>query len=445
MNSLPTGVPSSSVAMSERQSYLIVFRLNMEEENPVRWKAIDQSGSTLKRPTKANLVVGVVDPSRRLATTPMMITPLASGLLEAYNSILKHVEQLNHMYRDDNGYISNPARLTTSRKDDVLDKIRMIGSEIYTLLQGNPQKSAGGRPNAVHEWLDDLFRGHDGDRSVTEQSPTHHVTIVTNDFSIPWYWLNRKSYGPFLCEIASVGMLQLAYSNIAQPEHDPLWRQKVAEQGRYEALLINGDPSLPFVGEELAAVSKGLTNALPVGSASMPLVGSRTVDSVDQLVAVHQEFRPKGRRTEQVRIIHFTGHFSPDLLNGEPVDDYLDEFIQGSLVVLDGGGTSRGLKAWTDIDSTTAALIDKGATGCLVSVLPLKNDPIISEVFWGTFYSEIRLRGVSVGEALRQARCVLRERLEHAGTSNPAWLMYQLIGNPSVEPFSTAGTRASRE
>jgi len=213
-----------------------------------------------------------------------------------------------------------------------------------------------------------------------------HVTIITNDFNIPWYWLKRKPYGPCFCEVCSLGMLQLATSlSGEQPERDLLYRQRVQDKSHYRALLINGSPALPLTDMELQAISRSL--------------------------------RDSGRR--------YTHAFDIDQA----------EIIDGSVLVLDGCSSSHGLKAWTDVESATARLIRLGAVGCVVTTLPVKNDPIVAEVLWGEFYRELRSGTTTVGQALGKARSALKDHFALLGSNDPTWCLYQLIGSPSVELF----------
>lgn len=107
--------------------------------------------------------------------------------------------------------------------------------------------------------------------------------------------------------------------------------------------------------------------------------------------------------------------------------------LSGSLLVLDGCNSATKLDAWADVEGLTSSLINKGALGCVVTVLPVKNDPIVSRVLWGAFYRELRRASSTVGQALAKARLELRDHFVAIGSSNPAWAVYQLIGSPAVQ------------
>jgi hypothetical protein len=417
-------------------SFLIILRFNKEDQlNPLRCGVIDQ-GDRFKRMSQAqaSLVVGVVDPSLRSAMTPMMMISLNGRTLQAYNRVVEQVEELNRLYRGENGYLLHPASLNRTQSKMVQDKIYFIGSKIFDLLRSSPES------DAVCKWLDDLFRHYERDEPRFGGTAVHHVTIVTNDFSIPWYWLRAAGHEQFLCEIVALGMLQLSsYSAGYRGDADSVWRSRVAEKDVFSALLINGSPELPFARAELDAVRSGLGGDRNDENGHASRVIAEEVSSKEMLLKLRGRTE-YGQRVEQYRLVHFTGHYSSEalMINGMAVEprEELDQFIDRSVLVLDGCSSSEGLKAWTDMDTVTSRLIQVGAVGCVVTALPLKNDPLIAEWFWKAFYEEIRVKGVSVGQALRHARAVLKQRMEDMNLCNPAWMLYQLVGNPTVDLFT---------
>lgn len=423
---------ASDRSTATRHSFLIILRFNREDlVNPLRPGLIDE-GEKFKRlhPYQATLVVGVVDPSLRSAMTPMMMIPMDKSTLKTYDKILRGVEELNSRYRGENGYLRDPMSFNQTESSNVIDKIRFIGDQIYGLLKSSEDS------DAVMKWLDDRFRRYARRDSAEDEE---HITIVTNDFSIPWYWLSLPGREYSLCEIVALGMLQLSsYTAGYKGDADSAWRARVAQENLYKALLVNGSPTLPFARSELEAVKRGLSAPQRNGDAAAA-VQTEEIESRDMLVDLRKR-TPYGERIERYRIVHFTGHYSSEaLMIGddaiEPREE-LDQFIDRSVLVLDGCSSSKGLRAWTDMDTVTGRLIQVGAVGCIVTALPLKNDPLIAEWFWPTFYDQIRQKGVSVGQALRRARAALKDQLEQLGLYNPAWLLYQLVGNPTVDLFT---------
>jgi hypothetical protein len=110
----------------------------------------------------------------------------------------------------------------------------------------------------------------------------------------------------------------------------------------------------------------------------------------------------------------------------------LTKMLNGSLLVLDGSGSSRDLKSWADLDGLTLSLINLGALGCVVTALPVKHDPIVSRILWDTFYRNLRYETGSVGQALAKARLALRDYFREIHSPNPVWAAYQMIGSPVV-------------
>lgn len=421
-----------------RHSFLIILRFNRaEEQNPLLCGAIDESGKFKEmKGANATLVVGIVDPSIRSAMTPMMMIPVTGPTAKLYNKILKEVEKLNGLYRAEEGYLRNPASLNHAQSKLVMSSIKDIGHLIFDMMKSSEHSEA------VCAWLDGLFRDYER-RNPGRDETTNHVTLITNDFSIPWYWLMTRDL--FLCEVVALGMLQLSsYSAGYRGDADAAGRAKVAQEQLYKALLINGSSDLPFALAELDAVTAGLGSGNGDSGAAASHVVTEMVSTKTMLKTLWNRTK-KGERVEQYRIVHFTGHYSSDALmirdgNGQyeeiEAHEELDQFVDRSVLVLDGCSSSAGLRAWTDMDTVTARLIQAGAVGCVATALPLKNDPIIAEWFWSRFYQQLRLKEMSVGRALRNARATLKERLEELDIDNPAWLYYQLVGNPMVDLFA---------
>ena len=415
-----------------RHSFLIILRFNKDDDqNPLRCGVIDQSGKFKQMAHgHASLVVGIVDPSMRSAMTPMMMIPLTGPTWRLYNKVLKAVEDLNGLYRGANGYLRDPTSLNNAQSRLVLRSIENVGHTIFDMLKSSDDSAA------VCNWLDSLFRDYER-RGPAAEETAHHVTIVTNDFSIPWYWL--VAHDLFLCEIVALGVLQLSsYYAGYRGAADPAGLAKVARENLFKALLINGSPDLPFARAELDAVMAGLAGNAS-DSDGVSRVASQEVSTKRMLKDLWNNTK-LGERVEQYRVVHFTGHYSSGtlMIGDEEIEanEELDQFVDHSVLVLDGCSSSEGLKAWTDMDTVTARLIHAGAIGCVVTALPLKNDPLITEWFWKAFYEKLRIKGTSVGQALLHARAVLKDRLEEQDVSNPAWLYYQLVVNPTVDLFA---------
>jgi len=296
----------------------------------------------------------------------------------------------------------------------------------------------------VKDWLDELFKQHESDGDRVDDVH-HHVTIITNDFSVPWYWLYSPFHDRFLCETVSLGMLQLAsFSDVSQGESELKARERGEQKGQYRALFINGAQGLPCTNAEADAVTLGLEGGVDEAVSPLADVALQIVGSNGDLSQIYKKYARQQAQCKAFRLIHFTGEYSSDdlMVDNEAIEERdLEIFVDRSLFVLDGCSSADGIRAWTDLYRVTAHFMRQGAAGCLLPVLPMKNDPIVAEIFWGAFYRWIRMDGVSSGEALLQSRRFLKERLRELGATNPAWVLYQLIGNPSVEMFAEAADR----
>ena len=364
------------------------------------------------------LIAGILDSAQRKTHVPLIGGELTPQMKKTYNRVIKDVEDLSHLYYADKGFIADPTQFNESRKADVHDRIGAIGEHIYDILKSEHN-------DALMERLDRILRWRESHRM-------DHVTIITNDFHIPWYWLKSSYEGPFLCEVCSVGMLQLAAYGARHTEPDP-YGQAPAEPV-HRALLVNGSQELPCAEDELDRIAERLKTAPRGGGRGLRFEVERATSEAD-ISKIKKRLR--GRLVEDFKVVHFTGHYTDQelMINGDGVDeDNLEKIIDGAVLVLDGCSSSRGLKAWTDVEGVTSRLIKAGAVGCVVTGLPVKHDPIISDVLWGKFYEKIRT--LTVGQALQEARHELREHLEAQGTKNPAWLLYQLIGNPAIHLFT---------
>jgi CHAT domain-containing protein len=198
----------------------------------------------------------------------------------------------------------------------------------------------------------------------------------------------------------------------------------------YEALLIEGSTNLPFQGEEFNHIAGLLSDLDRRATRAFTAHHAKTDVEIYRLLR-----RGKDRLLDDFRIVHFSGHYSGEklLVGDEPIEiSALYPMLNGSLLVLDGCNSATKLDAWADVEGLTSSLINEGALGCVVTVLPVKHDPIVSEVLWGTFYRELRRGSSTVGQALANARNALRDHFNAIGSPNPAWAVYQLIGSPAV-------------
>src|SRR5260370_412062 len=343
---------------------------------------------------------------------------LTGDKLKTYNGILRDFQKISEKFYGEDGFIAKPESYTGEKQEEVYESLSDLGCHICQLFEDEDPRMKERRP--IRDWLSKILYSSDAD---TDFRP---VTIVTNDLNVPWFWLKKVKFGPFLCEKCPLGLLQLsAGSGIEIPEYP--------KTDTYNALLIDGATTLPFASASLDAISGFLGDPLYKLKRFQP----HRVTGLDEIRNLRKTYR-KEQLLSDFRIIHFSGQYDREtmLLNGESVDwDDLSNLnlLSSSLLVLDGASRVAGFGAWTDAQSLTSALLNQQqALGCVVNVLPVKDDPIVSQILWGNFYRELRQPAGTIAQALFKARKKLREHFEEIGSKNPPWAFYHLLENPSV-------------
>jgi hypothetical protein len=376
---------------------LVLMCLDRNDTNPLRLRngQLDKNGAY-------HLLAGVLDPAHRAASAPVTGIELNGDMLDIYNKVLSKFQEISEKFYCKGGFIENPDSYTDEKQTEVFNDMSAVGKLIYELFPIE---------NPVRGWLDKLLRSKD-------VRPIQPVTIITNDFNIPWFWLKGPSFGPFLCEVCSLGLLQLLAAGDAEGHRAPPGRA----DKKYEALLINESASLPFLNETLDGIATLLE--APHRWAARDFKVHRANNSHD--IAVLTENSREYHLLSSFRIVHFSGHYSSQTLhifNLKPI-------LNSSLLVLDGG--ALGPKGNTNVEGLASGVMSKGALGCVLSVLPVKHDPIASKVLWETFYGELRRPASTVGQALAKARVELRDHFKAIGSPNPMYATYQLIGSPAI-------------
>jgi hypothetical protein len=309
------------------------------------------------------------------------------------------------MYCRTDGFVSRPESYNEDQQRKVLLAMSRVGRDIWEIFQD--------LKHPVRESIDALLKS-----SGRAMQP---VTILTNDFSIPWFWLNEKIDDPFLCEVCSLGMQH--FSSAGGTGDAP---GSGLGEGTYDALLINGYPDLPFGRRELDTVKTLLEEE---GGRAKYVFRTHYADTSKQIKILRDEDDENQRRTD-FPIVHFCGKYSKDTLwlKGGPLSkNVLKDVLNRSLLVLDGYRSECGVSTWPDLVNFTSDLVNGGkALGCVVPVFPVKNDPIAARILWGSFYPDLRRGAITVGQALANARFALKTQFEN----NPVWAAYQLIGSP---------------
>jgi hypothetical protein len=370
-----------------------------------------------------HLLAGVLDPTNRSSGAPVTLIELTGGKLKIYNDVLRGFQEISQKFYGKSGFIAQPESYTSDRQEEVYNKISEVGRLISELFQDDDPSKKERRP--IRDWLDKLLHS---DPAYKDQK-TQSVTIVTNDLNVPWFWLKRQKYGPFLCEVCPLGLLQLSAGSGELDTPQVIRRDKT-----YGALVIDGTTNLPFAEEELGAISGFLGDA--TRWSKVRTFKPHRANGFDEIRKIRLEYG-RDRFLSDFRIIHFSGYYDQEtlLLKDEKVGwEDLRNVLPGSLLVLDGASCADDFGAWTDVLGLTSSLINEGqALGCLVNVLPVKDDPISSRVLWEAFYWELRRGTNTIAHALFKARQKLRDHFEDTGSKNPAWVFYQFMGSAAVQ------------
>ncbi|HEV7892053.1 MAG TPA: CHAT domain-containing protein [Pyrinomonadaceae bacterium] len=410
----------------EQSNVLLVFMcLDLKDatHNPLRSR-IGSQGQNMRfledDDNRYQLLVAVLDPAQRSTSAPVTGIEMNKAKRRTYNSILRQFQEISARFYDTRGFIDEPESYTQERQAEVMRAMSIVGCDIYDLFL-----TSDGRPNPIRDRLDRLLGP--SDPSIRQRS-TKSVTVLSNDFGIPWFWMKRERHSPFLCEVCSLGLLQLtAVGRATEPQQAPPGQKDKT----YEALLIKGSTNLPFQDEELSMITSLLGDPDRGATRTFSAQLAETPNDIFKLLKLDP-----ATLIDDFRIVHFSGHYTGKelLLGGEQLHvRRLEEFLSGALLVLDGCSSARNLDAWADVEGLTSKLINEGTLGCVVTVLPVKHDPLVSKILWGAFYRELRRGSSTVGQALTTARCALRDHFEKIGSRNPAWAIYQLIGSPAVQ------------
>ena len=395
---------------------LVLMRLDLNDPLPSLETRRGKGMGSIDTSSKGyQLLAAVLDPMELATGAPVAGISLTGPKLELYRHILEAFREMSMQFYRDGGFIDEPESYTSEKQKEIFNGIDRIGRNIFDLFQTKKE-------NPVLAWLTKVLNPYVSVRSMRP------VTVITNDFSIPWFWLKRERGSPFLCEVCPLGMQELSAAIPAVGHQSSPGRS----EKNYDALVLKGDNNLPFLNEELMNLRKALTEPKH-GAEGKDIQRSFNITAAerrDDLPSVNR------RQKSTYRLIHFVGGYAGEELelDGKPLHlDFIRQILNGSLVVLDGCSSVHEQDPWGDIMELSAVHTDEGALGCIMTALPVKHDPIVSEILWSEFYGSLRRGSGSVGEALLNARLALKNHFQEINSPNPAWATYQLIGSPAVQ------------
>ncbi len=267
------------------------------------------------------------------------------------------------------------------------------------------------------------------------------LTITTDDLELPWELMYDESLeGPaseaglgFLC-------LQRPIARMPMGRAFPRQRPVARRTDKLRFLLIHSDPdrNLMAAGSEVQKIKESLTSD-QVGRENVDV----TVLGPDDITGEALNRALLGGRYD---VIHFAGHASFDEANPELsglilknherfLSQKIQRFLEGQpLVFLNACQTGRtansdapqsvGEYFWRPAEGLASAFLYGGALGCVGSLWPVYDDPAAE--FAIEFYKQA-LEGQMLGEAMRTARRVTRERYSDSIT----WASFVLYGDPT--------------
>jgi len=400
---------------------------------PYREDIFSKDSYEIRVSNSAMMLVGVLDPSQRNTTTQMAFIEFDDFFCETYNNIIQEMTKLRERYYKKDGYLAHPSKFNEHEKEEIFSKIEEIGQLVYQLIAADT--------NPFTDWFAAMTRKY---RKKSGQSiSSENVTIITNDFNIPWYWMKTLKKGLFLNEICALGMLQLddPDESLYGINRRILFKTKMSApipdktEDSFRALIIRGDSSLCFIDNELKSIENTIKNQKTDHEEILKFEVERanTSDMIHQINKKYDE----SEIIRRFRIVHFSGHYSNEELMADeeriPLSS-LYHHIKDSILILDGCNSSEGVNARADLKGLSSRLINGGeALGSVITLLPIKQDPIAGEILWRTFYQDLKKPNFSIGQALLNARMELKKFYKSIGSKNPAWLVYQLIGRPCIK------------
>ncbi len=423
--------------------FLLLVRLDWGSANPFvgsgRMRDDDQQ--------KYSMLIGVLDQTRKGTGTALANISFGRARRRMYNHVLQQVEEIFQSFERSGGYIDERTTFGVAERLRVVRTIEFVGQEIFAFLEFAQVGDIGAK--AVRQALEDLLAqaatptrpptelpvGQAGDRGGGERTRAvgrPHVTIVTNDFSIPWFWMRLPGAEHALCETHPLGMMQLS-----GPGTTPLRASTATRraEGNRRAMFVEGTSDLAFLKDELAVFKAAIEG---VDERERKHRGFE-VEEVMEPRQIRANERGRSDRKHLYRILHYSGHWTLAddglQLKQGPVDVIdLEDYIEDAVLTLDGCSTARGLEAWNEVDNLTGKLLGAGARGCIVSMLPVRNDPVMASVLWSSFYNAIvgTSGAVTLGQALLDARVRVRDAFKGTDLDGVTALSYQLIGNPTA-------------
>ena len=312
------------------------------------------------------------------------------------------------------------ARSDMSDQEKIYKSFKKIGSSIYNNMG-----------------LQGFFR------FIFDYCQNHAIFLVTDDYVIPWEWAYSEDHDKFFCELnygiiiahdlrEVIDLIQhdrdIGREQIKDVDRNEYLKKKEAllffDDGRKVKLYGDVDNYLPWVEIEANEMKAVIGNCMRLHSPNWE--ARLTAESFSDCLTRHHS---------NCKLVHYSGHVvdaalrfgtddvvKPDWITGKPI-----YFRSHPLVFVNGcsSGTPEE-NSWGEIDSLAMAFIRKGASGCVVTTMPISN--ALAKEFATTFYKLFVPKDITIGRALMQTRQKMKKKF---GTKDITWLFYTLFGSPT--------------
>lgn len=277
-----------------------------------------------------------------------------------------------------------------------------------------------------------------------------NIIFLTDDIIIPWSWACYRLQGEadfeFLAQRKSCGTLIIYNEGFDLHMHPPTFEieeEKTVNKPKNDVVIVDCDfHPWEDSSEQVGNVIDLLQNEQIQGVQTFKVEDWHTRAAKNDGNSVIGFLSDS---IEDARIIHF----SCDVVDNEIVLDHsqraepnilrrkLHVFKNGPLVTLHGCYLNH--KDELNEKRLTTAFLEKGASGCLVGLLPVKGSPVGLDTGPGSiihrFYQYI-FSGKSFGQALFLAKRDFRDNEDTR--YSPMWLFYELYGDPRSMLSETA-------
>jgi len=314
----------------------------------------------------------------------------------------------------------------------LLDEIKMAGEIIHSKL--------GLRVvfNALYEQADKLAK--------TKSAIIKNLVIVTNETTIPWIWSFNKDKKEFLSETFSIGLIFVNDNMLNSTTISVQNENKHDLEGESidpDALLKKQTMVLCFGINDEQNDKKTATVQLLHEEESRNIRQSVLEIFNDDNIEV---FRADGDRfrnilmaqSPRLKLIHYSGPFNSGKMHFSVLDEPIDaetlntgdlslfKFHSNPIIFINSYHCQQQVKSWGEDADLANAFLCKGATNCIIPLIPVKSDIAIQ--FAKGFYRKLTYNQSSIGDAVRLTK--IEQKNDQNLSNDVTRLFFNLYGDP---------------